>query len=485
MSEDGLDDELIALVGEDAPTQHDAPRSHDKRSALLSDLSDDEDAEGEDDVQANPYPLEGIYKDEDDREWLLSMNEVEREDVLSQRRDEMSRKQQQIQLAAMVRSQQAAAGKTRRSSADKAQRRRSDVRRELEDLADPFAESDEEDMFRESEEEEVRPRSTKADKLSELRRKRAERAGKAAHDSDEDARPVRRRRRDLSEESESDYEPTYVPRKVREPTPILAAHSAEPPSLALLNKVRLGRDELERLLFLPNGPDLVRGCFVRCSWGTREHRDGRKEHIYRVHQILRVSEREKYYDVSHDHSGRWMNSYVTFKWGGKEHHVDVRPLSTQSISDSERQRWIAAAGPDAKFPSADAFETKHAQLASALTAPLTEDDIKKILERKRTLRAAAESRGLDIVGGEQEDQHRMNEQAMAQINERNRRQDRERIQEAERRAALLKRKATAPPAPPATTEATAPLATRVSDALASAPSGTGVVPTMDVDLGDF
>ena len=65
MSEDGLDDELIALVGEDAPTQHDAPRSPDKRSALLSDLSDDEDAEGEDDVQANPYPLEGIYKDED------------------------------------------------------------------------------------------------------------------------------------------------------------------------------------------------------------------------------------------------------------------------------------------------------------------------------------------------------------------------------------------------------------------------------------
>ena len=176
---------------------------------------------------------------------------------------------------------------------------------------------------------------------------------------------------------------------------------------------------------------------------------------------------------------------MTFKWGGKEHHVDVRPLSTQSISDSERQRWIAAAGPDAKFPSADAFETKHAQLASALSAPLTEDDIKKILERKRTLRAAAESRGLDIVGGEQEDQHRMNEQAMAQINERNRRQDRERIQEAERRAALLKRKATAPPATAATTEATAPLATRVSDALASAPSGTGVVPTMDVDLGDF
>lgn len=487
---------------------------------------------------------------------LLSMNELEREDVLTERRDEISRRQQQAQLAAMVRTQQAAAAsKSRRQSfssssrsktksssssssssklsdAQREKRRRTDVRRELEDLDDPFAEDEsDQDVFRESDEEDgeeeeedvgdnagtrrmarrklASSSSTKADKLSELRRKRAERAhGRASRagdghvddddqgdddDDDDYARgvrgPPRRRRRvslsDSEYESESDYEPAYLPRRAREESPILSASSKEPPSLEQLNSVRVGRDDLERLLFLPNGTDLVRGCFVKCSWGMRESQRGGKEHVYRVHQILDVQQRDKYYDVSHDHAGRWMNSYVTFHWGGKDHHVDLRPLSTQRITDSERQRWIAAAGPDAKFPSADAFETKHAQLASALSAPLTEDDIKKILERKRTLRAAAESRGLDIVGGEQEDQHRMNEQAMAQINERNRRQDRERIQEAERRAALLKRKATAPPAPPATTEATAPLATRVSDALASAPSGTGVVPTMDVDLGDF
>lgn len=78
MSEDGLDDELIALVGEDrsspAPRASASPEpSKDRRSALLTDMSDEDadgDADGEEEP-ANLYPLEGIYKDEADREWYV------------------------------------------------------------------------------------------------------------------------------------------------------------------------------------------------------------------------------------------------------------------------------------------------------------------------------------------------------------------------------------------------------------------------------
>ena len=636
MSEDGLDDELIALVGEDrsspAPRASASPEpSKDRRSALLTDMSDEDadgDADGEEEP-ANLYPLEGIYKDEADREWyvygtkkkilthirrLLSMNELEREDVLTERRDEISRRQQQAQLAAMVRTQQAAAAsKSRRQSfssssrsktkssssssssklsdAQREKRRRSDVRRELEDLDDPFAEDEsDQDVFRESDEEDgeeeeedagdnagsrrmarrklASSSSTKADKLSELRRKRAERAhGRASRagdghvddndqgddddDDDDYARgvrgpPRRRRRVNLSDseyESESDYEPAYLPRRAREESPILSASSKEPPSLEQLNSVRVGRDDLERLLFLPNGTDLVRGCFVKCSWGMRESPRGGKQHVYRVHQILDVQQRDKYYDVSHDHAGRWMNSYVTFRWGGKDHHVDLRPLSTQRITDSERQRWIAAAGADAKFPSADAFRSKQMQMESVLSTPLTEDDIKKMLERKRELRQAAESLGLHVTrlssdsapsqaagmpfstagsggsGAHGTGVKHFDEHAMAQINERNRRLDRERIQEAERRAARAKRamvsnanatgaetgaqhdasatdsttgvdsgvgaSANAGVAPDGQDHAGSVSQAPVSAILASAPAGSAVVPNMDVDLGDF
>lgn len=421
---------------------------------------------------------------------LLSLNELEREDVLSQRRDEISRRQQQAQLAAMVRSQQAAAGKTRRagakpkmSEAQRAKRRREHARRELEDLDDPFAEDDsEEDVFAESDDDEPRrPATTKAAKLSELRRSRAERGRGRARD--DDASPPRRRRRAMDSdeyESESDYEPSYVPRRARGESPILVASSSEPPTLEQLNAVRLGRDELERLLFMPNGKDVVRGCFVRCSWGMRERREGGKEALYRVHQITDVQQREKYYDVSQDKAGRWMNSFLSFRWGGKDHSVDLRPISTQKISDSERQRWIAAAGPDAQFPSADAFEAKQRQVEAALSAPLTENDIKDMIQRKRELRTAAEALGLGstvaaVAAAQSSVPSRFDEHAMAQINERNRKQDRERIHEAERRAARAKQA----PHP------AEPTAAQVSAALAAAPSGSAVVPNIDIDLGDF
>lgn len=73
MSEDGLDEELIALVGENkssspphaSPTERGSSSGGNagRRAALLDDSSDDEDE------PQNPYPLDGIYKDEDDREW--------------------------------------------------------------------------------------------------------------------------------------------------------------------------------------------------------------------------------------------------------------------------------------------------------------------------------------------------------------------------------------------------------------------------------
>lgn len=68
---DGLDEELIALVGEDASSPPPRGASPDagksRRSKLLSDSSD----EASDDEPANPYPLEGLYKDEEDRAWYV------------------------------------------------------------------------------------------------------------------------------------------------------------------------------------------------------------------------------------------------------------------------------------------------------------------------------------------------------------------------------------------------------------------------------
>ncbi|WFD35567.1 RNA polymerase-associated protein rtf1 [Malassezia cuniculi] len=476
MSEDGLDEELIALVGEDATSPPPSPPSttaRRRRKALLGDSSSD--ASGDEGV---PYPLEGIYKDEADREWLLSLNELEREDVLSQRRDELSRRSQQAQLAAMVRSQQGAGRHRDEQRAKRRKRSHADIRRELADLADS-----DNDVFRESDSEDEQPRgasATRTARLSELRRRR-ERRGAGVSDS---------------EESESEYEEAPA-RRVRGASPALAATSSEPPTLAQLNAVRVGRDTIERMMFVGRWKDVFRGCFVRCSWGMRERKGGDgaggREHIYRVHQITGIVQRDKHYDMSTDKSGRWSNTYVSFEWNGKEHTVDLRPLSTQPITESERERWIATRkAADDRYPSADALAQKQEQLGEFLSAPLTEEDIKRMIELKRELRASALEAGHGVAatvdsaetaepakqpGGTHHDEH-----LMAQINERNRRADRERIQEAERRAAQAKKRAAAQEPK---REGTVPTAPAIAAALEAAPAGSGVVPTLDIDLGDF
>lgn len=460
MSEDGLDEELIALVGEDAPSPQASPPSSTarrRRKALLGDSDDDDD---DDDGDASDdetlYPLEGIYKDEADREWLLSLNELEREDVLSQRRDELSRRHQKAQLAAMVRTQQTAGRDDSRSKRRK--RSHGELRRELAELADS-----DDDVFRESDsDDEPRgERATRTARLSELRRKRERRT---AGESD----------------SESESESEYDEGPTRGESPVLASTSSEPPSLAALNAVRVGRDTIERMMFVGPWRDVFRGCFVRCSWGMRG-----REHIYRVHQLTGVTQRDKYYDMSPDKSGRWCNTYVTFEWNGREHTLDLRPLSTQPITASERERWIATRkAADDRYPSAEALAEKHEQLEAFLTAPLTEDDIKRMLTLKRELRAGAEEAGLSAREVERpETSTHHDEHAMAQINERNRRADRERIQEAERRAIIAKRRAAPEPAP--APEGAVPTAPDVAAALEAAPAGSGVVPTLDIDLGDF
>lgn len=59
----------------------------------------------DEDTFENPYPIEGKYKNEEDRERLMNMAEIEREEVLYQRSEEMQRLKEKRDLAALVRTQ--------------------------------------------------------------------------------------------------------------------------------------------------------------------------------------------------------------------------------------------------------------------------------------------------------------------------------------------------------------------------------------------
>jgi len=67
----------------------------------------------DEDIFENPYPLENIYKDEEDRQRLLNMPEVEREALLFDRSEEMKTRIEKIRLKEIVDSKMS--GQPRRS----------------------------------------------------------------------------------------------------------------------------------------------------------------------------------------------------------------------------------------------------------------------------------------------------------------------------------------------------------------------------------
>ncbi|SPO29815.1 related to RTF1 - subunit of the RNA polymerase II-associated Paf1 complex [Ustilago trichophora] len=479
MAGGGLDDELLALAGESGRRQIDMSSDEDdaqirtgsKRDAKASgsgtssslakkrrlDLLDESasgseaDAVGSDDGESSddaprrdPYPYQGIYKSAQDMEELMAMNELDREDILARRRDEIQVRRQKFELAALVKAQKAAAGATKKAVSKKrvvrgggktAKRRGgadSDLSEDESEEDDDDEEEDQDDADGDSDygyggrasgaasaaksRKKKLPGSTdaKSAKLSELRKKRKEKAagitrggrGGGADSDDEAATAAKPRRRgyasssasDVSYSSYSDDEDyPRVSRSKQDARSTADTSSSDPPSLIDLNAARITRDQIESRLYAPRWREILTHSFFRFSWGTRPLPNGTNETVYRIHQVTSISEKPgKFYDLSPDKSGKWCNVYLTFEHDGQERDAKLTMLSRGEFTESERERWIAfLKGSKQKIPKKAAVVRKADELEKFFTTPLTEADIGKILETKKRLRLEA----ISVMGG--------------------------------------------------------------------------------------
>ncbi|KAG9045417.1 hypothetical protein FS837_006350 [Tulasnella sp. UAMH 9824] len=131
MFDEALSDEILALAGEsDAPVKHSRKRQGSSSKGPSSkrrkhEMTDDSemDAESDEEEEELEYPLEGKFKDEADREYLLGLPEIKREEILSKRAEEMQKEIERRNLERMVKSQ-AGAGGTADDSVAKAAKRK-------------------------------------------------------------------------------------------------------------------------------------------------------------------------------------------------------------------------------------------------------------------------------------------------------------------------------------------------------------------------
>lgn len=217
----------------------------------FDDSDADADAPAEDDDDAPLYPLEGKFVSSTDRAHILSLPEIEREGILAERAEEVSRRQQDIQLKKQLQRSQAAANKHKRKAAAA----------ELEDGSRRT----------------TRPKTEKASALDNYKRAREQ---KGAERKELESGRGRRDERSPSSVSDRDADGES---EVEWAEPTSSRHREEPPAeLRDFERTRVGRSNFSKVCFYPGFEDAIKGCYTRVSIGLNRETG---QNLYRMAQI--------------------------------------------------------------------------------------------------------------------------------------------------------------------------------------------------------
>ncbi|KAL5631405.1 hypothetical protein ACGC1H_007054 [Rhizoctonia solani] len=448
MSDDNdLSDELLALAGdsEDQPRRRKRSASSQHKSSSKRRKHDTEDEYGDDpeseEDEANPYPLEGKYADELDRQRLLEMPETEREDILSQRMEEMQRFQDKVNLDRMLKAQKGSPDAPNDPVAKAAKRKHTSIGA-------------------------TKEKSKGLEQLKEKRRAKQDNMSRRARSSADDS-PVKRRssspESDSSDE-EGQFRPgdesfdNSTPRHKKE-------EKEEPPTIDDFNAVRLTREQLAKFCHVAWFQELVQGAYVRYLIGADEN----GQPIYRMCEVVDLgADLVKAYTFE----GQITDQVLELRHGKDTKLFPMDKVSNSPFTDREVDRLIKICQAGGiKLPTKSRLEKKSHRLQQLTSQRFTDNDITKMMERKSALkqqpshahllqeksrlnqarnlaisrRDAAEVAELDVkiaelevlASGVTRDQE---EDQWAKVNERNRRLNLEQTKKAEALAAA-KRKA--------------------------------------------
>ncbi|TFY72575.1 hypothetical protein EVG20_g443 [Dentipellis fragilis] len=354
-SEGDFSDELLELAGateKKRKRRQGSAKNGVKRRKAEMDSGSEHEQEGpeseEDEEELNPYPLEGKYIDDADRLRLMEMPEIEREEVLAQRLEEMQHIQDKRNLDQMLKAQQGGEG----DSVARAAKRQHVVRGATKE---------------------------KSRKLDELKAKRRAK--------DDNKRPRTSPKRDRSsspmdmETSSGEEEDGQISKFEQEEEKELKllgkAHpDDEKMTVEDLQKATLTRDLLSKHCLAPWFEDYVKGAWVRYLIGQ----DTNNQPIYRICEIENLAVNlVKPYKINDQYS----NQEFELKHGKSVKAFPMDKVSNSPYSQREYERLVRVYEAEhIKLPSKRQLLKKAEQLSRLANQPLTDKDITAILARK-------------------------------------------------------------------------------------------------------
>ncbi|XP_059047912.1 RNA polymerase-associated protein Rtf1 [Achroia grisella] len=146
-----------------------------------------------------------------------------------------------------------------------------------------------------------------------------------------------------------------------------------------INKLRLSRFKLERLVHLPFFARVVTGCYVRIGIGNNNGNP-----VYRVAEIIDVYETAKVYNLGSTRT----NKGLKLRHGTQDRVFRLEFVSNQEFTDSEFQKWHKAIKEaNKKPPTMDFVRNKISDVKEALMYEFKEEDIEKMVAEKERFRA--------------------------------------------------------------------------------------------------
>jgi RNA polymerase-associated protein RTF1 len=146
-------------------------------------------------------------------------------------------------------------------------------------------------------------------------------------------------------------------------------------NLEELTKIKLSRFRLEKWVHMPFFRDVAVGCYVRVGIGAHEGRM-----VYRVCEITEVIENQKVYSLGPTKT----NKCLRLRHGPQERSFRMEYVSNSPFTDSEFSKWKTERGHP--LPTVDFIRKKSKRIEQAKSFQFKEEDIDKIIQEKQKFR---------------------------------------------------------------------------------------------------
>lgn len=301
---------------------------------------------------ASLYPLEGKYKNEEDRSKLLAMSEIERESILYEREEEVAKLQEKLRLAQRLQEQQ------------EREQLQQDVQSKRHKTRTGISATESARSSHLSELKALREAKINKKRQSELKRKRVYDSDSEYGEDDEEPKQEGADSEILYDSEEEERESRKLERKI---------------DYKDADSVRIGRKHCAKYMFHPLFENTVVGCFVLIKIGENSQSG---HSVYRLCTVRNVVKLPKIYNVDGVNS----NLGLECLHGASSKVFEMSVISNESVDQALFDRWITAMNDDKmSIPSITRIQRKLQELIEMTKHVLTDEEISEMIKAKKSV----------------------------------------------------------------------------------------------------